>query len=518
MPFTARSAAEIRDDLLSVWAAKYRIRGQDLAIDRDSDAYAEADALSLTLEGLEIQAQQNGAQVLLRRASGGALDDFAEDDGTARKGAVTARRHVSVSGPVSTTTALAGQYLTTSSGTRFNPINADGSALASIVTDSSGAAVILVECAVTGSAGSISTSTVLTWSSPPTSFASTGTVTSTTTNRRDGAEREDDSDLRARLLELRRERPASANRADWREKVREVTGVSEAFVYPLAAPVADGVSLPATGTPSVPGCVTVLAVGPVQSDADNPTNTRFVIGGAASAGLRCSQIEDFIEGDRDADLSVTTTGRQWRPASLPQGNYTVKTPRKQTQDVDLRITPASSTPFPFTYDAGFTVHSSSDTTHLVVDGDHTAKDSKAVLVRLGTSVIRGGYAPVTLTVGSYNGGTNRTTWTVAAMAGAPVAGSVVLPAPPAWVNIKAAVLAYFDALGPGEYSYGYVASARFPAPEDGSPSTLHPTALAARVITEVSTVLACTTSTPSTATTPVDEYLLDLGYLIVRSA
>ena len=35
MPFTARSAAEIRDDLLSVWAAKYRLRGQDLAIDRD---------------------------------------------------------------------------------------------------------------------------------------------------------------------------------------------------------------------------------------------------------------------------------------------------------------------------------------------------------------------------------------------------------------------------------------------------------------------------------------------------
>ncbi len=73
-------------------------------------------------------------------------------------------------------------------------------------------------------------------------------------------------------------------------------------------------------------------------------------------------------------------------------------------------------------------------------------------------------------------------------------------------------------LGHGEYSYGYAASARFPAPEDGSQSTPHPTALAARVITEVSTVLVCTTSKQSTATTPVDEYLLDLGYLIVRSA
>ena len=518
MPFIARSAAEIRDDLLSVWAAKYRLRGQDLAIDRDSDAYAEADALSLVLEGLEIQAQQNSGQVLLRRASGGALDDFAEDDGTARKGAVTARRHVSVAGPVSTTTALAGQYLTTASGTRFDPISADGIALASIVTDGSGAAEILVECAQAGSAGSISTGTVLTWSSPPTAFASTATVTATSTSRRDGAEREDDAELRARLLDRRRERPASANRADWREKVRETTGVSEAFVYPLASPVAEGVSLPAAGTPAVPGCVTVLAVGPVQTDVDDPSNTRFVVGGAASAGLRCTQIEDFIEGDRDADLNVTTTGRQWRPASLPQGNYTIKTPRKQTQDVDLRITPAPSAPFPFSYDAGFTVHASSSTTSLVVSGDHTAKNGKAVLVRLGTSVIRGGYAPVTLGVGSYDGGTGRTTFAVATMDGAPVSGSVVLPAPTAWSSIKAAVVAYFDGLGPGEYSYGYVVSARYPAPEDGAPSTLHPSALAARVITEVSTVLACTTATPSTAATPVDEYMLDLGYLIVRSA
>ena len=102
---------EIRDDLLAQWAASYRSRGEDLAIDRDSHAYAEADALALQLEGLEIAAQSNALQVLVRNASGGRLDDFARDDGTTRKAAVAARRHVSVSGGTSTTTSVGGAYL-----------------------------------------------------------------------------------------------------------------------------------------------------------------------------------------------------------------------------------------------------------------------------------------------------------------------------------------------------------------------------------------------------------------------
>ncbi len=515
MPFAARSAAEIRDDLLSHWAASYRARSLDLAIDRDSDAYAEADALSLILEGLEIQAQQNAVQTLIGRASGGALDDFAVDDGTGRKAAVAARRHVTVSGPVSTTTALAGQYLTSSAGLRFNPVASDGSALGSITTDSDGAATILVECTRTGVLGSIATGTILTWSTPPTSYASTATVSATTTSRRDGAAVETDEDLKVRLLDRRKERPASGNRSDWREKVREVTGVSEAYVYPLARPPA---SYPAASTPQTLGCVTVLACGPVLTDIDAPVNTRFVVGGASSGGDEATQIKAFIEGTRDNELNVTTEGRQWRPASLAEANYCVKTPIQQLQSVTLELVLAVSRPFPWTYDATFEVHASSTASSLVVTGDHTSKNGKRALVKVGAAYIRGAYQLVTLPTGSYSGGTGRTTFAMSpALLAAPFATSVVLPAPPDWVAIKTAVVDYFNDLGPGEYTGNPTGSERFPEPTSQAPATLYPSALAARVIADVPAVLAATATTPSGTTTPVDESMLDLGDLIVRA-
>lgn len=514
MPFTARSAATIRDELLSTWATSYRLRGADLAIDRDSDAYAEADALSLLLEGLEIQASLNANQVLIAKASGGGLDDWARDDGTARRAAVTARRHVTLSGPSSTTTPLGGAYLTSASGLRYNPISPDGTALTSVATDSGGAAVILVECERAGALGSISTGTVLTWSSPPTGFASTGTVSATTTNRREGAERERDEVLRRRLLERRRERPASGNRADWREKVREVAGVADAFVYPLAMPPA---TYPGVSTPHTLGCVTVLAVGAPNESVDEPVNGRFTIGGAAGPGERCTQLEDYIEGDRDADLNVTTTGGQWRPASLPQDNYCVKTPQADARSFEIQIKNATGSAFPWVYDAGMTVHSSSTSTSLVVNGDHTAKNSKNALVRVGTSVIRGGYAQVNLGAGSYNSGTGLTTWSVADMGGAPIPVHVVLPRPPNYTAVKEAVIAYLDSLGPGEYTGSPAASARHPSPDSVSPSAVYLSALAAAVITGVPTVLAATVTSPVADVLPVDEAMVDLSYLTVRS-
>lgn len=516
MPFAARSAAEIRDDLLAQWASDYRARSLDLAIDQDSDAYAEADALSLVLESLEIQAQQNAMQVLLSRSSGGALDDFAGDDGTSRKPAVSARRHVAVSGPVSTTTSLSGQYLTSSSGLRYDPIASDGSALGSITTDSAGDATILAECARTGPLGNVATGTVLTWSTPPTSYASTATVSATSTSRREGTSIETDAVLKLRLLDRRRERPASGNRSDWREKVREVSDVSEAYVFPLARPPA---SYPGASTPQTLGCVTVLACGPVRTDIDEPVNSRFAIGGAASAGLECTSIEAFIEGTRDADLNVVTNGRQWRPASLAQANYAIKTPRSQAQNVTLELVLSASRPFPWTYDGAMVVHSSSSTTSLVATGDHTAKNGKAALVQVGTSVICGGYQLVTLPTGTYNGGTGRTTWSFVStpFRGAPVSTSVVLPAPPDWTSIKTSVVEFFDEMGPGEYTGAPSGSERFPPPDVQSPSTLYPSALGARVINDVPSVLSATVTTPSTAATPVDEYMLDLGLLVVRA-
>lgn len=512
MPFEARPADEIRDDLLAQWAASYRSRGEDLAIDRDSHAYAEADALALQLEGLEIAAQSNALQVLVRNASGGRLDDFARDDGTTRKAAVAARRHVSVSGGTSTTTSVGGAYLTTSSGLRFDPIDSTGAALSSITTDGSGVAEILVECETEGPRGSIATGTVLTWSSAPSGFASTGTVTSTTTSRREGALVEGDEALRLRLLDRRRERPASGNRADWREKVREVTGVAEAYVYPLAMPPA---SYPDPSTPSTLGCVTVLAIGPTSGDA--VVNTRFVVGGATGPGEQCDQIEDFLEGDRDADLNVTTLGRQWRPVTVPRGNCCVKTPRKLTQDVTLITVLSSARPYPWTYDASITVDGASLTSSLKVAGNHTTKAGKSALVRVGTSLIRGGYQSITLGSASYSGGVTTFDQSADEMLAIPTTGSVLLPAPPDWSSIRTSVFAFFDALGPGEYTGSPSDSARWPSTLDGGPSTVYGDAIGARVISDVPAVLSSVATTPASAVVPLDEEMVDIGYLVVHA-
>ena len=515
MPLTARSRDEIRDALLATWSTRYRARGDELATDRDSHAFAEAESIASVLEALEITAQANALAVLIGRAHGRALDRFAEDDGTARKAATTARRHVAVTGPLSTTTALSGEYFTSSSGQRFNPIASDGSALTSITTDGSGTATILVECSVVGILGNVATGATLTWSSPPSGFASTAAVSATTTNRRDGTAQERDADLKLRLLDRRRERPASGNRSDWREKVREVSEVADAFVYPLARPPA---SYPGASTPQKIGCVTVLAVGAARTNIDSPTDTRFAVGGAASAGLRCTQLEDFVEGDRDATLAETSLGTQWRPVAMPQDNYCIKTPRQQTQNVEVRIKLGASRPFAWTYDATFEVYSTSTSTSLVVNGDHTAKAGKAALVCVGASLVSGGYKQVTLPSGSYNGGTGRTTFDLTAtpLGGAPVTSSTVLPSFPDWVAAKTSIVQYFDGLGPGEYTGSPTESLRFPPPEQTAPSTLYPSALCAKLISDVPAVLSAVAGSPLTGVTPVDEYMLSLGLLVVR--
>lgn len=518
MTFLARTAAVIRDDLLARWAAAYRARGLDLAIDRDSDAYGQADALALNLEGLELTAQGNAHQVLIARASGSALDDFASDDGTARKPAASARRHVTVSGPTSATTSIGGAYLTSSSGLRFNAIDATGAALTSITTDGAGAAEILVECTTTGTRGNVAADTILTWSSAPTGFGGTGSVAATATNRREGVRAEADEDLKTRLLDRRRERPASGNRADWREKVREVTGVADVYVYPAARPPA---SYPNASTPDKPGCLTLLVIGPTSGDA--PVNTRFVIGGAGSAGARCTQIEDFLEGARDATLSETTTGRQWRPVTLPQANRCAKTPLRLVVNVTVQLVLTAARPFPWT--GTMSVDGTSSTTSLVVTGDQTAKSGKAALVPIGTAAIRGGMQVVTLGTGVYAAGV--TTFPVTlpdggtTLAAAPVATLLVRPAPPDWSAIRTAVFAFFDAMGPADYNLvGEIThpdSARWPTASEQGPSTLYPTALGARVLSDVPAVLSAAVTSPSSPLYPADEEMADLGYLVVTA-
>lgn len=506
MPFTARSAATIRQELLDDWRARHAAATppRDLDIQEGSDAYNEADALSLLLEGIELGAQESANRVLVRSSFGADLEAFADDLGTARYAASASQRTVRVTGANSTTYALSGQTLGSAGGLSFTPISpTTGEALTSLDTNGSGYADIRVECSEQGTAGNLPVGTVLTWSSAPAGMGSTGTINAAD---RAGEAEESDEDLQTRLLELMRERPASGNRADWRAKAIEITGVENAYVYRLLAPPA---STPGAGTPHTPGCVTVLVVGPAQGSS--ATNNRRI---GSTAGAALAAHKGYFDGTHDADGFAVTAARgvdaQWIPATLDPDDYTVETPNEQAQNVTAALLLDSSASWAWS-GAAMTLTGSTSTT-IVASGNQTAKNNKDALVFVGTSFARGGWVKVNLGEGAVGGGGD-TTFTFAALASAPDTSRSAYPAPSVWTALQAAAFAHFDGLAPGDVdTVSFPRSARFP-PESwgaGYYSKLY-RLLLGRDLMSVSGVLTANVTTPSGDVTPGAKTIVTLG-------
>lgn len=497
MPFTARSAATIRDELLADWRARHAAATppRDLDIQEGSDAYNEAASLALLLEGMEIGAQEAANRVLVRSSFGADLDLFADDQGTERLPASAARLNVRVTGANSTAYTITGLTLNHPSGLAFTPIDpTTGSALTSVTTDGSGNATILVEAGDAGTAGNLSNGAILTWSSAPSGMGATGTVTSTV---RAGEAEESDDDLQTRLLEIMRERPASGNRADWRARALEITGVESAFVYPLNAPPA---STPGAGTPHTPGCVTVVVMGPAQGTS--VTNSR-IIDNVAGAALATHK--GYFEGTHDEAGNALDAARgadsQWRPVGMEEDDYTVEAANTQAQNVTAAILLATGASWSWS-GAALTIVGSTLST-ITVSGNATAKDGKDALVFVGTSFARGGWVKINLGVGDFTSGVN-TVFTFTAVASAPDTSRGAYPAPSVWSALQLAAFAHFDELAPSDVDTGlYPRSARFP-PESWGPGYYAKLyrQLLARDLMAVSGVLTASITTPSGDVTP----------------
>lgn len=474
--FNARSAAEIRDALLSDWRARYVARGEDLDITEGSDAYNEAASLALLQEAVELGAKAAAHRVLVRDASGEDLDRFAEDDGTARKPASKARRAVQVTGPVSTTTPLTGAWLSTSLALRFDPIDRNtGAALASVTTDSSGLATITVECVDEGVVGNLALGMVLTWSTAPTGFAATATVVDGL-GQRDGEEPESDTALRQRLLERLREKPAAGNRAEWREWGRTPAGVGEAFVYPRAWRNPDlSWLLEAHGTlvvllvrPSPPEDSYEIADDGTLGQGLHPSYTRLPDEGLTDL------VRGYVEGEYDAaGLSVAEASRvQLRPAGLPAENINYGSPEPIYVDILVKLaTDPAAAPWPFGVDdpeVRTCVGTPSTTTTLYLDDVSGIIEGTPVMVGLGTDAIQGGWYPAVVAsigVGSIT--------LASPLPSAPVLGTEVRPDPGIALACVAETLKYFRLLGPGDSrltSAGAtsVKSGRYPRPTPAS--------------------------------------------------
>lgn len=489
MTFTPRNRSAIRDAFLTNLSARYTAIGQTLLTMRGSDDYMRADTLAVVLEGLEAQAYQQTQEILPDQAQS-TLERHGYVEGVERIAAVKAVLTVRVTGTPSASITVTSQTLQTAEGLTYEITTASPFSL-----NGSGYADILARCLTAGTDGNQASSTVLTWTSTPTNLNPTATVQSTTTA---GVAEESNEAFARRIIARRQERPASGNRSDWRDWATSVTGVSDAYVYPLMNP---------SGTTGVYGCVTVVALGPAQGN--NTTNTRIL------AGAAITRIMGYLEGTNDVDGGTTGDLKQLRPVTIKQGDYTIEAASTSSQAVTIEIVVSNANAFPFAYSAGYLVLASPTptTTTFSLNGDVTSAFSagKYILVYVGTSNARGGYVMRKITSATFAAGKTAIVLDTACPA-APPDTEIVYPAPANWESIRDAVFDYFDALGPGDAASP---SQRWPSEDSQARATLYKSALGAAAL--VSGVVSATVTTPSSDVTPAAKTIVVLTRLIVKA-
>ena len=497
MAFTGRTRDAIRDALLVTWAAEYTAIGERLLIAPGSDAYLWATALAVQLEGLEAQAEAVARDILPDQASAEALARHGYVDGVARGAGRRARHTVTVTGPSAGLVVIpTGAQMAYSDGTLYDVDSAD-------VTLSGGLTGTIDITAVSiGEDGTRAVGNTLTFVSAPTGLNSTGTVATITTA---GTDLESLADWAARIILQRQERPGSGNRSQWRAWVEEYTGtdIATAYVYPLLQPPA---SYPGAGTPNTLGCVTTVAIGVAQGDS--VTNTRIVpyTGTTRTAGVALPLIRGYIEGTHTAAGIETDDGTQLRPVTLAPENASVEAINVTERDVVLSCTMNAANAFPWTGALTITISGASSVT---VSGNHVDKTGKLALVLPATPTARGEYRAVILGTPNFSAGATTFTQAVGQEVGSP--GGSVYPCPPNWNEIRTAVFAHFDGLGPGDTT----PPSRWPPEESGARATLYRTGLAADVINDVTSVLSCTVTTPVADVTPAAKTVVTLGSLRV---
>lgn len=521
MTFAAESAATIRDRALEIWRDRYLARGEDLDVSEGSDAYNEIDALALEFEGLGLGAQEAARRVLLRYATGQDLDDFAEDDGTARKAASAARRVIRVSGPVSSTTSVGGATMSTAGLLRWAPISpTTGAAVTAITTDGSGNADVTFECATPGVVGNLTTGTVLTWSSAPTGFAATGTVVAGS-GARQGEDSEGDLALRNRLLERRRERPASGNRADVREWARAVAGVGDAFVHPCTQPPSPTRTSPVAGKL---GCWIVCPVSPPPSAESYVQNADGTLGAGLDPSYTrrptqalCDDVAGYIDGTLDANGNAVDASaqRQLYPASIDRTNWDVLRAAPAVVDVTVELMTAATSDFAF--DGTRTISSVTSSSRMILSSVASLGIGSKLAFNFastdenGPTTIRGGWAlGEVLTV---NTGTREITL-VSPLPAVPAPGALVRSDPGVWAAVLAAVLAYFDALGVAAPT-GLGRSERFPPTSWGAIANVVPSRMLAAAL-GVSGVTDAGIVAPSATSSPALGYLAMPGVITIQ--
>lgn len=484
MSFEARTRDEIRDAALAALRARYSAIGRAVDVSEGSDLYMRADALAVILATFSQQAAAQVRDTFIDTASAEAVAKHARMYAIEPRAAVACKLLVQVSGAAGA--RIGGAGLTLSRGPLSFAV-----ADTIVALDETGAGFVTIVAATPGTANALDEGAELVWdNAPSTALDPIATVTSVVVAAEDA---EDVESLRARVLARIRQRPASGNVEDWREWIENCDGVDAGFVYPLLEP------------PSVSGdklgCVSLVVIGPPQGDS--VANTRVI------PSERLDSIRAYILGDADASGAPAIGGLPLLPASMSPDDLGVYGGGTSIVDVEIAVRTSERYPFPFS--GPLTITGSPTATSIDVLGNHAAKTGSRVLVRVGSSLIRGAWQVATLHYGTYDGST-KTTFQVSLL-GAPTLATIY-PAARNWEAIRSAVLAVFDTIGPRDTT----PPRRWPTVDTSHPDIVRTSALVSAAL-GVEGITHASVASPATDFAPTEaKQLATLGELLITEA
>lgn len=486
--FVPRTRAQIRDQFLANWQARYRAIGLDLIILPKSDAYMTADAVALEIQGLEREAAQLRNEIFPRKASNEGVASHGATQGVPRKLATTAQGTVSVTGVAGATVTFGSSVLQSTGGKAYAPN------VSSVVLSGGGTASVGVTCTTAGTDGNLVVGQTLTWSATPTNANPTAAVTAVLVEAVDD---ESFASWAARIEERMQEHPGSGNRADWVGWGEEVTGVDEAYCYER---------FNATLGTFVTGCVTLVCLGPAGGAV--VPNPRFLSGGLIT------RIDGYLEGTNDKDGNPTpgSSGVQKRPVAMNPADYFIEPAAPSSFDIVMQPTLTGAYAWPWT-----TLYPqvSATTTTVVIAGDITGVIGDGpVVVYVGTVYARGGYVLAQPTTVSYSAGNTTLTFAGGVLPTTPTddpEGYTLYPAPANWTAMRDAAFAYIDSLGPG-----YAGFLRYPDEDARGRTVFFRSSFAAAVIANAPGVVAVNVPTPASDQFPGVLELLVEDRLVIK--
>lgn len=258
MPFITPSFDDIRDNILR----DIRNLNPDADTGTDSDYYVRASSVASVATGIYQHQGWIVRQIFPDTADTEFLEWHTRTRSLYKKSATTASGLLTLTGEPGAS-ADAGYTVTRGDLSYITT--------AAVTLDSQGNGTVTANAATTGESGNTTASVTGTFSATPTGFDSTviiGVMSG-------GTDRESDSSLLSRLLELIRRPPAGGNKYDYRRWAMSVDGVTDAYVYPLrrGPGTVDVVITSAGGPPSAD----IIAATQTYIDEQRPVTAKNTI-------------------------------------------------------------------------------------------------------------------------------------------------------------------------------------------------------------------------------------------------